>query len=172
MPPQDITKGRFANGHPQLFQLSVQFAATSTVLACEAQDQPFHLRIGSGASSSVSRGGIRPFLAHEVTVPPHQGVWLEQQQESTQLLANGLPRLFETGNEGGEQELLDRRERRSQFLTTANNGELLAQEQDFEIFLIEWLPNNMQNVEQKGCELVKRVPKHGDDQVERLERLF
>lgn len=94
-------------------------------------------------------------------MPPHQGVWLEQQQESTQLLANGLPRLFETGNEGGEQELFDRRERRSPFLTTANNGELLAQEQDFEIFLIEWLPNNMQNVEQKGCELVKRIPKHG-----------
>jgi hypothetical protein len=23
------------------------------------------------------------------------------------------------------------------------------------------LPNNMQNVEQKGCELVKRIPKHG-----------
>jgi len=76
------------------------------------------------------------------------------------VLTNRLPSLFEMGNEGGEQKLFKVREGRSTFLTTANNGKLLAQEQDFKVFLIERLPNDMQDVEQKGNELVKRMPEH------------
>jgi len=93
-------------------------------------------------------------------MPAQQGVWLKQKQEVAQWFTNGLPSLFETGNEGGEQELFKVREGRSPFLTTANNGKLLAQEQDFKVFLIERLPNNMQDVEQERAELVKRMPKH------------
>jgi hypothetical protein len=93
-------------------------------------------------------------------MPTQQGVGLKEQQEIAQLRANGLSSLFEMGNEGSEPELLEARKRWCTFLSTADNGELLAQEQDFKVFLIERLSNDVKDVEQKDNELVKRIPKH------------
>ena len=93
-------------------------------------------------------------------MPAQQRVWLEQEQKVAQLLSQRSPCPLVLSYEGSKQKFLEARESRCALLSTADDGELLTQEQDFQVFLIKRLSNDVKDVEQKDNELVKRIPKH------------